>query len=111
MFSGATHGTELAYLFDVNILFQPWMKTKNDRIVTEQICWYFTNFIKFGNPNGYEKCVDRLHWEPITTDNPHRQFVFRTEPVVRDDPDRQRLERLAPTFNYFTETMDFSHIT
>lgn len=50
-FCGATHCTELIYLFNVNIFVVPFRRNRNDYKVIELTTKLWTNFAKFGNPN------------------------------------------------------------
>jgi para-nitrobenzyl esterase len=48
---GASHFAELWYVFD-HLDQDPWLWTKADRRVAEEMSGYWTNFAKAGNPNG-----------------------------------------------------------
>lgn len=93
----STHGAELPYLFDANVYISPWYKTKADKQVQEIITKMFTNFAKFGDPNGDPATKDfKFRWEPISFEFPERQLVIRNEPFMRDTTgNAARLERLS----------------
>ncbi|VDK47467.1 unnamed protein product [Anisakis simplex] len=65
-FKGATHCTELTYLFGKSIIF-PFKLNENDRSITDLMTKLWTNFAKYGNPNGSEKCDNftDFSWEPV----------------------------------------------
>jgi para-nitrobenzyl esterase len=65
---GATHGSELVYVFGTSPNFTPDEQTASDRMET-----YWTNFAKTGNPNG----GDLLNWPELTTSSNQRiQFAL-----------------------------------
>ena len=62
---GAWHSCELWYMFGT--LKRCWRPfTEEDRILSEMMLDYWTNFMKTGDPNG----VNVPDWEPCTKDNP-----------------------------------------
>ena len=62
---GAWHTCELWYMFGT--LKRCWRPfTEEDRILSEMMLDYWTNFMKTGDPNG----VNVPDWEPCTKDNP-----------------------------------------
>lgn len=48
---GASHGTELRYVFG-QLDREPWAWTPSDRKLSENMATYWTNFAKYGDPNG-----------------------------------------------------------
>ena len=48
---GASHYAELWYVFD-HLDQEPWLWTKADRKLAEEMSTYWVNFAKSGNPNG-----------------------------------------------------------
>ena len=68
--AGAFHSAELWYMF--NTLGRSWRPfTEADYALSEQMMDYWTNFAKYGNPNG--KDVDG-EWKPCTQTNPYQQL-------------------------------------
>ena len=64
--SGAFHSADLWYVF--NSLRHSWRPfTAGDQELGKQIVDYWTNFAKYGNPNGRSGDT----WKPYTTQNPH----------------------------------------
>jgi para-nitrobenzyl esterase len=63
---GAAHGFELGYVF-AHAQFLPPMASAADKYVMETMSTYWTNFAKFGNPNGPELPI----W-PAFTSNAQR---------------------------------------
>ncbi|GMS91544.1 hypothetical protein PENTCL1PPCAC_13719 [Pristionchus entomophagus] len=76
----ATHCLELTYLFRKS-LFAPFVSTEAEHAVENNFSTAFTNFAKFGNPNGGESSGTDLPalWTPIDSQNANRNFVFQTE--------------------------------
>jgi para-nitrobenzyl esterase len=67
--SGAFHSADLWYVF--NSLRHSWRPfTAGDQELSKQIVDYWTNFAKYGNPNGRSGDA----WKPYTTHNP--QFML-----------------------------------
>ena len=63
--SGAFHSADLWYVF--HSLKHSWRPfTAGDEALSKQILDYWTNFAKFGDPNGKEGGV----WKPYTKENP-----------------------------------------
>jgi para-nitrobenzyl esterase len=48
---GATHGSEIPYVFD-NLAAERWTWQRSDRRLASQMADYWTNFAKTGDPNG-----------------------------------------------------------
>ena len=69
--AGAFHSAELWYMF--NTLGRSWRPfTEADYALSEQMMDYWTNFAKYGNPNG--KDVDG-EWKPSTYASPYMQLL------------------------------------
>jgi carboxylesterase type B len=103
-FQGATHTTELMYLFDVNMFITPWRRTKADRQVLNTTTRLWTNFAKYGNPNGDPIMAQRefdFNWEPVTSNEPERHLLVQNLPVLKERLDNKRIERLGPLFEHF----------
>uniref|UniRef100_A0AC34R7N4 Carboxylesterase type B domain-containing protein n=1 Tax=Panagrolaimus sp. JU765 TaxID=591449 RepID=A0AC34R7N4_9BILA len=77
-FEAATHATELAYLLDTNMYMMPFTKTANDKIVENIFTKLYTNFAKFGNPNGDPRYpannILDITWEPVTDEYPEKHL-------------------------------------
>lgn len=56
---GATHGSELGYLFDYSLAFNPQQKKLSDQMIG-----YWAQFVKTGSPNGVE---GQPHWPTLST--------------------------------------------
>ncbi|KAK6057525.1 Carboxylesterase [Cooperia oncophora] len=67
-FRGATHCTELTYLFGVSLLFG-FQFTDADKQMIDLMTRMWTNFAKYGNPNGpyQDSTVFDFKWEPVTS--------------------------------------------
>ncbi|KAI6188826.1 Carboxylic ester hydrolase [Aphelenchoides besseyi] len=70
-FKGATHCSELPYLFGRGIIanFNP---TPTDLQMCDVFSTLFTNFVKYGNPNGPPDSPQV--WEPLKPSDPFRYF-------------------------------------
>ncbi|GMR52746.1 hypothetical protein PMAYCL1PPCAC_22941, partial [Pristionchus mayeri] len=77
----ATHTCELIYLFKMYSL------TGDDAIVMDEFTTAFTNFAKFGNPNGRDDNKSELatEWIPVDKTNSSRNFVFSAESHMKED--------------------------
>lgn len=72
--TGSFHSAELWYVF--HTLERCWRPyTEADYALSEKIVDYWTNFAKYGNPNG--KAGDA--WKPSTRENPYVQVLQREE--------------------------------
>ncbi|GMS91542.1 hypothetical protein PENTCL1PPCAC_13717, partial [Pristionchus entomophagus] len=82
----ATHAIELIYLFKKGIFSSPTL-TEEDKHVMNLFTTAFTNFAKFGNPNGSadDKSDLPVYWEPLDKQNHSRNFVFTSnEPFMNE---------------------------
>ncbi|GMT18084.1 hypothetical protein PFISCL1PPCAC_9381 [Pristionchus fissidentatus] len=87
----ATHCTELNYLFGKGILW-PYKFTSNDNHMLHLFTTAFTNFAKYGNPNGGSIEAARapplspntlpVFWPAATLENPETHYVFDLTPRV-----------------------------
>ncbi|MCR4764942.1 MAG: carboxylesterase family protein [Bacteroidaceae bacterium] len=69
--AGAFHSAELWYMF--NTLGRSWRPfTEADYALSEQMMDYWTNFAKYGNPNGKDVDGD---WKPCTKASPYLQLL------------------------------------
>ncbi|GMR37576.1 hypothetical protein PMAYCL1PPCAC_07771 [Pristionchus mayeri] len=73
-----THGCELLFLFKKGIFFSTPSLNDDDRVVMDAFTTAFTNFAKFGNPNGSDSSKTELpsEWLPVDKTNCGRNFVF-----------------------------------
>lgn len=89
---GSPHGQEVAYVFQ-NLEQNNPNLSASDRAISEAMGTYWTNFTKFGNPNG-----DNLpKWPAFSEDNP-KVMYFEKEPHVGPVPSEASLNVLD---NYF----------
>jgi carboxylesterase 2 len=80
-FQGATHCCDVSFLIQKNI-FVPFEFEGEDKKVSNTIATYFTNFAKFGNPNGEDETL--TEWLPATKENPERNLQI-DRPFVMSD--------------------------
>ncbi|GMS91541.1 hypothetical protein PENTCL1PPCAC_13716, partial [Pristionchus entomophagus] len=73
----ATHAVELFYIFKKSMFGNPTI-TDQDKNVMNLFTTAFTNFAKFGNPNGSadDKSDLPVYWEPLDKENHGRNYVF-----------------------------------
>ncbi len=91
---GSPHGQDIAYVFQ-HIDSQHPEITQADLKLSDAISSYWTNFTKFGNPNG----KNLLKW-PAFSDKDQKVMYFQKEPKIGDVPDRQSLEVLDQYFQW-----------
>ncbi|CAD5231367.1 unnamed protein product [Bursaphelenchus xylophilus] len=102
-FTAATHCTELAYLFDVNILLKPWKRSKEDIKVRNLITTMWTNFAKYGNPNSVR--FD-FNWAPATKESLGKHLVIKEKPEMRLEYDfEERVKKLSPSFMAYNKEL------
>ncbi|EGT42575.1 hypothetical protein CAEBREN_09530 [Caenorhabditis brenneri] len=70
-FKAAVHCTELRYLLGEGA-FSKFDPNETDLKVLEKTTTLFSNFAKYGNPNG--KYCDQIEWERYCLDHPERHF-------------------------------------
>ncbi|MGE5297152.1 MAG: carboxylesterase/lipase family protein [Solirubrobacterales bacterium] len=83
---GASHGSEIVYVFrhlDQNQASQP---TDDDRKLSERMAAYWTNFAKQGNPN-----ADALPQWPVYNDREPTVLYLQSNPHVGPVPNRDKL--------------------
>ena len=69
---GSFHSSELWYVF--NTLSRSWRPyAEADYALSEKMVDYWTNFAKYGNPNGNDSIV----WRPFTSNDPYIQTLSR----------------------------------
>jgi len=70
--SGAFHGSDLWYTFHtVGRNWRPW--TDADYALSEEMIEYWTNFVKYGDPNG--AAGSETTWEAYTLPNPFKKSL------------------------------------
>ncbi|GMS96998.1 hypothetical protein PENTCL1PPCAC_19173 [Pristionchus entomophagus] len=76
----SSHGAELLYLFKKGFFASPSL-TKDDEHVLNNFTTAFTNFAKYGNPNGSVagKSHLPLEWKPLDKQNHSRNYVFTSD--------------------------------
>uniref|UniRef100_A0A7I5EDU0 Carboxylic ester hydrolase n=1 Tax=Haemonchus contortus TaxID=6289 RepID=A0A7I5EDU0_HAECO len=92
-FRGATHCTELTYLFGVSLLFG-FHFTSADKQMIDLMTRMWTNFAKYGDPNGpYEdSTVFDFKWEPATSQECGRHLVISEKCEMRSIYEERRAE-------------------
>ncbi|RCN28580.1 Carboxylesterase [Ancylostoma caninum] len=92
-FKGATHCTELTYLFGVSIVFG-FQFTEADNKMIDLMTRLWTNFAKYGNPNGpYEdSTVFDFMWEPTTKEDFSRYLRINENCEMRSNYEDRRAE-------------------
>ncbi|KAJ8714258.1 hypothetical protein PYW08_007878 [Mythimna loreyi] len=91
---GASHGDELAYLFDTE--FNPFANATEDEqlaadkaLVRSRLTTLWTNFVKFGNPTPEPSELLPFTWIPITkTSQPYLNMSLDFTRSSRPDPER-----------------------
>ncbi|XGW17885.1 hypothetical protein V3C99_002470 [Haemonchus contortus] len=90
-FKDATHCTELAYIFAVGIIWN-FDFNDDDKRMLEMTTRMWTNFAKYGNPNGVAEipsssvpCDRPFIWEPATLSNPQRHLAISLRPEMKDE--------------------------
>jgi para-nitrobenzyl esterase len=86
---GASHGSELPFVFDTLVFLYGEAVTSNDRAAARALNMYFANFAKSGDPNG----TDMPTWpafDPARTEL--MLFTLDNGPVMVPDPLKPRLE-------------------
>lgn len=94
---GATHGTEMAYVFDhLDQQSVPW--TARDRALASAMSTYWTNFAKSGDPNG----AGLPAWPPFDASGHKLMALGETveSQSVRNDGDLKRIDRVYATLSF-----------
>ncbi|GMS91543.1 hypothetical protein PENTCL1PPCAC_13718, partial [Pristionchus entomophagus] len=83
-FLEASHCHELPYIFNKGIIFG-FSFTEEDNKMAELFSTAFTNFAKYGDPNGAPGSSDLpVRWEPATEEHPERHYNFDSHPELAD---------------------------
>uniref|UniRef100_A0A914Z680 Carboxylic ester hydrolase n=1 Tax=Panagrolaimus superbus TaxID=310955 RepID=A0A914Z680_9BILA len=88
-FRGATHCSEMAYLFHKGLLanFHP---NEQDLIMVDTMTRLWTNFAKYGNPNGQN--VEGA-WKPLEPENPYMYYKIDLDPEYKDGLHFDRMKK------------------
>ncbi|GMT19755.1 hypothetical protein PFISCL1PPCAC_11052 [Pristionchus fissidentatus] len=79
-----SHCHELPYIFGQGIIFN-FTFNENDRKMADMFSTAFTNFAKYGDPNGAPSTSDLpVRWEPATRENEERHYNFDLQPEMCD---------------------------
>lgn len=89
---GSPHGQDVGYVFKTLDTSDP-KTTQNDLEISEAMATYWTNFAKFGDPNG-EGMPD---WEAFSDENPKLMYFSKT-PYMGPVPSAESLEVLDKYF-------------
>ncbi len=75
---GAVHGSEIVYVFqhlnEPNPMMGNIQPTAADHLISDAMSTYWTNFAKYGNPNG----ADLPEWPPFSEANPQVMYFNQT---------------------------------
>lgn len=91
---GSPHGQDVAYVFK-NLDTTNTELTKSDFEISEAMATYWTNFAKYGNPNG-----DGVPEWPAFNDNNPEVMYFSQKPFVGPVPSSESLEVLDSYFKW-----------
>ncbi len=91
---GSPHGQEVAYVFE-NLNPQSPRVTENDLEISDAMSTYWTNFAKYGDPNGDGVPV----WPEFTMDNQELMYFNKT-PYPGPVPSAKSLEVLDEYFTW-----------
>ncbi|CAJ0565361.1 unnamed protein product, partial [Mesorhabditis spiculigera] len=92
-FKAASHCSELAYLFGHGIVVK-FKMNDDDRKMQDLMTRMWTNFVKYGNPNGpYEdSTVFDFMWEPATAENDYSHLAITDKCVMKDEYHERRFD-------------------
>jgi para-nitrobenzyl esterase len=91
---GSPHGQDVAYVFEHVDASNP-QTTKTDIKISEAMATYWTNFAKYGNPNGHGV----PEWKPFSDDNPAVMY-FNQTPHMGPVPSANSLKVLDSYFKW-----------
>jgi para-nitrobenzyl esterase len=89
---GSPHGQDVAYVFQ-NLDASNPQTTKTDLEISEAMATYWTNFAKYGNPNG----MGVPDWPAFSDDNP-KVMYFNQYPYIGSVPSAESLKVLDAYF-------------
>ncbi|MEO8307987.1 MAG: carboxylesterase family protein [Pseudomonadota bacterium] len=93
--NGAPHGREIAYVFGHLNSLRNETPSSSDRVISDSMVTYWTNFAKYGNPNGEGVPM----WPAFTLARP-QVMHFEGKPQVGAVPDEAGLRILDEYFAY-----------
>ncbi|HEA22261.1 hypothetical protein LCGC14_1160320 [marine sediment metagenome] len=91
---GSPHGQEVAYVFN-NLDYTNPELSESDESISEAMATYWTNFTKYGNPNG----DNLVEWPAFSTENPEVMY-FEQTPHVGPVPSEASLKVLDTYFEW-----------
>jgi para-nitrobenzyl esterase len=103
---GAFHSSELWFVFETLAkCWRPFVGKHYD--LARQMCNYWTNFAKTGDPNGFDADGSKLpEWTPYTAENP--QFMLFGDKVGMNNNNKSELEKFILEFgDDILETLKF----
>lgn len=89
-FKGATHCTELTYLFGLSVIF-PFKLNEQDMRVMDLMTELWSNFAKYGNPNGSKGFVD-FKWKPVDAEETDRYLCIGEKTKMKQKYTERRAE-------------------
>jgi len=92
---GSPHGQDVAYVF-MHLNPEDPKTTESDLALSEAIGTYWTNFAKYGNPNG----EGVPEWPAFNNENPNVMYLTGPEPFVGPVPSAASLEVLDDYFEW-----------
>jgi para-nitrobenzyl esterase len=96
---GAPHGREVAYVFGHLYDLQPQPPTAADRVISDAMATYWTNFAKYGDPNG----KGMPQWPAFSDRNPTLMY-FAGTPHTGPVPNEPGLKKLDAYFAWRRST-------
>uniref|UniRef100_A0A7E4V3J6 Carboxylic ester hydrolase n=1 Tax=Panagrellus redivivus TaxID=6233 RepID=A0A7E4V3J6_PANRE len=89
-FRGATHCSELTYIFHKGLIANFYPNNDDNKMV-KLMTTMWTNFAKYGNPNGKE---NEGPWKPLTAEDPYKYFEIDLDSKFKDDVHYGRIKKL-----------------
>lgn len=93
---GSYHGQ------DVNFVFQHIDKNDNDIALSKKMGVYWTNFAKYGDPNGKDSKLPV--WPKFSVDNQKSMYLTSPEPYAGEVPSVNAMKVLSDYFQWRRET-------
>ncbi|VDK57449.1 unnamed protein product [Anisakis simplex] len=85
-FKASTHATELPYLF-AHGLIAPFKPNEADKKVVENFTTLFTNFAKYGDPNGVD---GKKLWEPLSENDTYKYLCIKETMTMKNNYEERR---------------------
>lgn len=98
---GSAHADELKYVFQHLTERQ---NTDADKQLAEKMGYYWTNFAKYGNPNGPQEGLPQ--WPEFTEENPQVMYLTGPTPFVGPVPSENSLKVLDKYFEWRRNAID-----